>query len=263
MDAQAIVRHIGSEKLHRLDAEDPGEFERTIGAYVDPDEDYESIRTEILELIGAENPPLTGDDLRSFIQGVKKESKQNTGGRMARITESRLREIIKEEISNIISENQSQHPYGAKIDELAKQFEKAGYEAGKSIREPLSQYQQGETQFDYDKEKSIRVVGLVKKVNNMPSLKEIEDLAADFYNKHAMPKDRYGEPDLQKMRTLGGVNKWFDGQRANLQMAYYRNLIKGAKESGFSFQAASSSSNKGTNEGQINNIVYGTLTKGY
>ena len=99
MDAQAIVRHIGSEKLHRLDAEDPGEFERTIGAYVDPDEDYESVRTEILELIGAEDPPLTGDDLRSFIQGVKKESKQNTGGRMARITESRLREIIKEEIS--------------------------------------------------------------------------------------------------------------------------------------------------------------------
>ncbi len=178
-----------------------------------------------------------------------------------KITKTRLKQILKEEIQHIISENQSQHPYGAKIDELAKQFEKAGYEAGKSIREPLSQYQQGETQFDYDKEKSIRVVGLVKKVNNMPSLKEIEDLAADFYNKHAMPKDKYGEPDLQKMRTLGGVNKWFDGQRANLQEAYYRNLIKGAKESGFSFQAASSGSRSNTAEGVVNNIVYGTLTK--
>lgn len=99
MDAQSIVRHIGSEKLHRLDAEDPDEFERTIGAYIDPDEDYESIRTGILELIGAENPPLTGDDLDMFIQGVKEESKQNTGDTKVRITESRLREIVKEEIS--------------------------------------------------------------------------------------------------------------------------------------------------------------------
>lgn len=99
MDAQAIVSHIGGEKLHRLDAEDPDEFERTIGAYIDPDEDYESIRTEILELIGAENPPLTGDDLDMFIQGVKEESKQNKGGTKVRITESRLREIIKEELS--------------------------------------------------------------------------------------------------------------------------------------------------------------------
>ena len=102
MDAQAIVRHIGGEKLHRLDAEDPDEFERTIGAYIDHDEDYEAIRTEILELIRAENPPLTGDDLDMFIQGVKEESKQNTGGTKVRITESRLREIIKEELSALL-----------------------------------------------------------------------------------------------------------------------------------------------------------------
>ena len=178
-----------------------------------------------------------------------------------KITKTRLKQIIKEEIQHAISENQSQHPYAVKYTELTKQMEKAGYEAGKSIREPLSQYQQGETQFDYDREKSIRVVGLVKKVNNMPSVKEIEDSAIDFYSKHAAPKDKYGEPDVEKQRALGGGNKWFDNQRANLQSAYYRNLIKGAKESGFSFEPTSSSRGN-TAEGRINNIVYGTLTKG-
>ena len=119
MDAQAIVRHIGSEKLHRLDAEDPDEFERTIGAYIDPDEDYESIRTGILELIGAENPPLTGDDLDMFIQGVKEESKQNTGDTKVRITESRLREIVKEEISAL---HEKATPFAADDD---PRYEKA------------------------------------------------------------------------------------------------------------------------------------------
>ena len=107
MDAQGIVNHIGAEKLRRLDADNPDEFESTISAYIDLDQDYDAVRTEILELIGAENPPLTGDDLRMFIQGVKEESKQNTGGTKVRITESRLRQIIKEEISNIVNEGKT------------------------------------------------------------------------------------------------------------------------------------------------------------
>jgi len=179
-----------------------------------------------------------------------------------KITKTRLKQIIKEEIQHAISENESQHPYKAKSIELIKQLEKAGYEAGKSIREPLSQYQQGETQFDYDREKSIRVVGLVKKVNNMPSLKEIQDLAADYYIKHAMPKDKYGEPDVERQRARGGVNKWLENEYASLQIAYYRNLIKGAKESGFSFKPASSSYGGDTAVGRVNNTVYGILTKG-
>ena len=172
-----------------------------------------------------------------------------------KITKTRLKQIIKEEIQHAISENESQHPYKAKSIELIKQLEKAGYEAGKSIREPLSQYQQGETQFDYDREKSIRVVGLVKKVNNMPNLKEIEDLAVDYYSKHAAPS-------VEKQRALGGVNKWFENEYASLQIAYYRNLIKGAKESGFSFKPASSSYGGDTAVGRVNNTVYGILTKG-
>ena len=117
MSAQDIVRHIGAEKLHRLDAEDPDEFELTIGSYIERSQDYDAIRTEILELIGAERPPMDPEDLKMFIQGVKEENKQLKGRNTMLISESRIREIIKEEISNILSEGKT-----LKVDGVEKEL---------------------------------------------------------------------------------------------------------------------------------------------
>ena len=71
--------------LKRLDAEDPDGFHDHLGKRIKYYEPYIEIEEAILSLIGAYDPP--------------RESKQNKGGTKVRITESRLREIIKEELS--------------------------------------------------------------------------------------------------------------------------------------------------------------------
>lgn len=88
--AQGIVDQVGASKLHRLDAEDPEGFDEELDPLIGEDEPYEKIRARVLDLIGAYDPP--------------RESKQNEGGAKVRITESRLREIIKEEIQLMVEE---------------------------------------------------------------------------------------------------------------------------------------------------------------
>jgi hypothetical protein len=161
-----------------------------------------------------------------------------------KITKAQLKQIIKEEIQHLIAENEAPHPYITKFNELRKQMEKAGYDAGTSLRS--------------SSEDSVKVVDVA---NNMPSTKELDKFTTDFYSKHRRPKRRDGSVDSEKERALGGVNQWLNNQVANLERSYLVALIKGAEEAGFSFKKATSGYKKGQIEGEVNNLFHGTLTK--
>ena len=174
-----------------------------------------------------------------------------------KLTASRLKQIIKEEIGMLINEEEEayyQHKFKARLDDLTKEYTAAGLEAGKSL--------------EGSQQTSVSVISVANEKDNENKRPKSGDLfkaggpGIDFYQKFIEPKNDYSR------KRHNGVVGFLDKASDEALTYYYRGIVKGAKEVGFSFETAkggyaggATGSDAAAAAKTLNNIAYGTLTK--
>ena len=141
-------------------------------------------------------------------------------------------------------EDYYKHEFNVKKNDLVKKATAAGLQAGKSLKD--------------SPQTSVKVIDVAQAAGNEPKHGNLFGAGGpgiEFYGKFVKPKFK----DEDREKSFGGITKFLDNARLEVSAAYYRGIVHGAMQDGFSFKRAAGRDESESD--RVNLMVYGTLTK--